>query len=73
MKLIYAAMFALFPLAAPAQTLDPSTLGAVCNDDHCDDSCSQVDALDSGGILSDRGYPGKIQCRPAARSGESRR
>ena len=53
MKLIYAAMFALFPLAAPAQTLDPSTFAAVCNDDHCDDSCSQVDALDdSGGILS---------------------
>ena len=52
MKLIYAAMFALFPLAAPAQTLDPSTPAAVCNDDHCDDSFSKVDALDSGGILS---------------------
>ena len=38
MKLLYAVVFALFPLAAPAQTQDPSILAAVCNDDHCDDS-----------------------------------
>jgi hypothetical protein len=37
-KLLYAVVFALFPLAAPAQTQDPSILAAVCNDDHCDDS-----------------------------------
>ena len=37
MKLLYAVVFALFPLAAPAQTQDPSILAAVCNDDHCDD------------------------------------
>ena len=31
-KLIYAAVFALFPLAAPAQILDSSTIAAVCNE-----------------------------------------
>ena len=38
MKLIYAVAFALFPLAAPAQTLVSSTPAAVCNDDHCDEA-----------------------------------
>ncbi len=38
MKLLYAVVFALFPLAAPGQTQDPSILAAACNDDHCDDA-----------------------------------
>ena len=38
MKLLYAVVFTLFPLAASAQTQDPSILAAVCNDDHCDDA-----------------------------------
>ena len=37
-KLLYAVVFTSFPLAAPAQTQDPSILAAVCNDDHCDDA-----------------------------------
>jgi hypothetical protein len=42
MKLIYAAVFALFPLVAPAQTFeDSSMLAAVCNDDHCNDSVGE--------------------------------
>jgi hypothetical protein len=52
MKLIYAAVFALFPLAAPAQTLDPSMPTAVCNDDHCEDNCGQDVAISSGEILT---------------------
>lgn len=48
MKLIYAAVFALLPLVAQAQALDPSRLAAVCNDDHCDGSFGQeVAALTS--------------------------
>jgi hypothetical protein len=49
-KLLYAVAFAFFPLAAPAQTLDPPTLAAVCNDDHCDDSANQ--GLAAGDVLS---------------------
>ena len=41
MKLIYAAAFALFPLAAPAQTIDSSLLSALCNDDHYEDTTGQ--------------------------------
>lgn len=41
MKLIYAAVFALFPLAAPAQTLDSSLLSALCNDDYYEDTANQ--------------------------------
>jgi hypothetical protein len=52
MKLVYAAVFALFPLAAPAQTLDPSMPAAVCNDDHCEDNCGQDVAISSGEILT---------------------
>jgi hypothetical protein len=52
MKLIYAAVFALFPLAAPAQTLDPSMPTGVCNDDHCDDSGNQGLTISAGDVLS---------------------
>jgi hypothetical protein len=51
-KLIYAAVFALFPLVAPAQTLDSSMLAAVCNDDHCDESFGQDVAMSAGEALS---------------------
>jgi hypothetical protein len=40
-KLIYAAVFALFPLAAPAQTLDSSLLSALCTDDRYEDTADQ--------------------------------
>ena len=49
MKLIYAAVFALFPLAAPAQTLDSSLLSALCNDDYYEDTAGQCGA---GEVLS---------------------
>ena len=52
MRLLYAVAFALFPLAAPAQTLDPPTLAAVCNDDHCDDSGNQGLTISAGDVLS---------------------
>jgi hypothetical protein len=51
-KLIYAAVFALLPLAAPAQALDPSMLEAVCNDDHCDGSFGQEVAVSTSEVLS---------------------
>jgi len=51
-RLLYAVAFALFPLAAPAQTLDPPTLAAVCNDDHCDDSGNQGLTISAGDVLS---------------------
>ena len=38
MKLIYAAMFALFPLSAPAQTPDALLLSALCSDDYYEDT-----------------------------------
>jgi hypothetical protein len=37
-KLIYAAMFALFPLSAPAQTPDALLLSALCSDDYYEDT-----------------------------------
>jgi hypothetical protein len=51
-RLLYAVAFALFPLAAPAQTLDPPTLAAVCNDDHCDDSGNQGLTISADDVLS---------------------
>jgi hypothetical protein len=48
-KLIYAAVFALFPLAAPAQTLDSSLLSALCNDGYYEDTAGQCGA---GEVLS---------------------
>ena len=41
MKLIYAVAFALFPLAAPAQTMDLSLLAALCHDDYFEDASGQ--------------------------------
>ena len=64
MKLIYAAVFALFPLAAPAQTLDSSLLSALCNDGYYEDTAGQCGA---GEVLSIAGYPGKIQCHSDSR------
>lgn len=40
-KLIYAAMFALFPLSAPAQTPDALLLSALCGDDYYEDTAGQ--------------------------------
>jgi hypothetical protein len=37
-KLIYAAIFALFPLSAPAQTPDALLLSALCSDDYYEDT-----------------------------------
>ncbi len=44
MKLIYASVFAFFPLAASAQTLDSSLLSALCNDDYYEDTAGQCGA-----------------------------
>jgi hypothetical protein len=53
MKLIYAGLFALFPLVAAAQTLQDSAMrAAVCNDDHCDDSIGQDVAISAAEVLS---------------------
>src|SRR4051812_35980746 len=52
MKLIYAAVFALYPLVAPAQALDPSMLAAVCNDDHCDGRFDQEVSVSTSEVLS---------------------
>ena len=49
MKLIYAAVFAFSPLAAPAQTFDSSLLSALCNDDYYADTAGQCSA---GEVLS---------------------
>jgi hypothetical protein len=46
-KLLYAIAFVLFPLAAPAQTLDSSLLTALCHDDYFEDAagrCSSISA-----------------------------
>jgi hypothetical protein len=51
-KLLYAVAFAFFPLAVPAQTLDPPTLAAVCNDDHCDDTANQGLIISAGDAMS---------------------
>ena len=53
-KLIYAAMFALFPLSAPAQIFDSSLLSALCNDDYYEDTaghCSAGEVLSIADIL----------------------
>jgi hypothetical protein len=49
MKVIYAAMFALFPLSAPAQTPDALLLSALCSDDYYEDTAGQCRA---GELLS---------------------
>ena len=41
MKLLYAVAFALFPLAAPAETMDLSMLSALCHDDYFEDADGQ--------------------------------
>ena len=52
MKLIYAAVFAFFPLAAPAQTLDSSLRSALCNDDdYYEGQCSAGEVLSVEAIL----------------------
>ncbi len=51
MKLIYAAVFAFFPLAASAQTLDSSLLSALCNDDYTVGQCSAGEVLSVEAIL----------------------
>jgi hypothetical protein len=50
-KLIYAAVFAFFPLAASAQTLDSSLLSALCNDDYTVGQCSAGEVLSVEAIL----------------------
>ena len=45
MKLLYAIAFALFPLAAPAQTLDSSLLTALCHDDYFEDAAGQCSSV----------------------------
>jgi hypothetical protein len=55
-KLIYAAVFAFFPLAAPAQTLDSSLLSALCNDDdYYEGQCSAGEVLSVESILEKYG------------------
>jgi hypothetical protein len=44
-KLLYAMAFALFPLAAPAQSPDTSLLTALCNDDYFEDTAGQCKSL----------------------------
>ena len=51
MKLIYAAMFALFPLSAPAQTPDALLLSALCSDDYYEDTAGQCRAGEVLNIL----------------------
>ena len=41
MKILYAIAFVLFPLAAPAQSLDSSLLAALCADDYFEDTSDQ--------------------------------
>ena len=51
MKPIYAAMFALFPLSAPAQTPDALLLSALCSDDYYEDTAGQCRAGEVLNIL----------------------
>jgi hypothetical protein len=44
-KLLYAMAFTLFPLAAPAQSLDTLLLTALCHDDYFEDTAGQCKAL----------------------------
>jgi hypothetical protein len=50
-KLIYAVAFALFQLAAPAQSLDSSLLTALCHDDYFEDTVGLCNAVLSGEVL----------------------
>ena len=53
MKLLYAiTAFALFPLAAPAQTLDSSLLTAMCHADYSEDSGGQCSAIYTGEVVT---------------------
>lgn len=52
MKTLYAFAFALFPLAAPAQTLDPSLLTALCHDDYFEDTAGQCSTISAGEVLT---------------------
>ena len=52
MKLLYAIAFALFPLAAPAQTPDSSSLTALCQDDYYEDTSGQCSAIFAGEVLT---------------------
>ena len=52
MKILYAVAFALFPWAAPAQTLDPSLLAALCQDDYFEDTAGQCSIISSGEVLT---------------------
>jgi hypothetical protein len=47
-KLLYAFAFALFPLAALAQALDPSLLTALCHDDYFEDTAGQCSSVPTG-------------------------
>ena len=52
MKLLYAIAFALFPLAAPAQTPNSSSLTALCQDDYYEDASGQCSAISAGEVLT---------------------
>ena len=52
MKLLYAIAFALFPLAAPAQTPDSSSLTALCQDDYYEDTSGQCSAISASEVLT---------------------
>jgi hypothetical protein len=51
-KLLYAIAFALFPLAAPAQTPDSTSLSALCQDDYYEDTSGQCSAISAGEVLT---------------------
>lgn len=53
MKLLYAMAFALFPLVAPAQTLDSSLLTALCHDDYFEDTAGQCSSISSDEGITD--------------------
>jgi hypothetical protein len=52
-KLLYAMAFALFPLVAPAQTLDSSLLTALCHDDYFEDTAGQCSSISSDEGITD--------------------
>ena len=52
MKILYAVAFALFPWAATAQTLDPSLLAALCQDDYFEDTAGHCSIISSGEVLT---------------------
>jgi hypothetical protein len=51
-KLLYAVAFAMFPLAAPAQTLDSSLQAALCQDDYFEDTAGECSAISAGEVLT---------------------